>query len=46
MKSNNPKVSQKGAVKKLREFYEKNRGHAIPELNRDFKNSFDRKIKR
>lgn len=32
MKSSRPKTPQKGAVKRLKEFYEKNRGKASPEL--------------
>ena len=32
MQSNKPKIPQKGAVKQLRELYEKRRGRASPEL--------------
>jgi hypothetical protein len=32
MNSIKPKVPKTGAVKKLREFYERNRGYATPEL--------------
>jgi hypothetical protein len=32
MENNKPKVPKKGAVKKIREWYEKNRGDASPEL--------------
>lgn len=32
MKNSKPKIPKKGAVKRLREWYENNRGEASPEL--------------
>jgi hypothetical protein len=45
MKSNKPKTPQKGAVKKLRELYEKRRGNASPELIEILKTPPDEKPK-
>jgi hypothetical protein len=45
MSSNKPKTPQKGAVKRLRELYEKRRGKASPELIEILKTPPDEKQK-
>ncbi|OFZ15741.1 MAG: hypothetical protein A2Z20_05255 [Bdellovibrionales bacterium RBG_16_40_8] len=45
MNSSKLKTPQKGAVKRLREFYEKNRGKASPELIEILKTPSDEKQK-
>lgn len=45
MKTDKPKIPKKGAGKRLREFYEKNRGKPSPELIEILKTPIDEKSK-